>query len=79
MQARLASDGMRVEVDSRGERMNAKVRHAQLQKIPFMLIVGDREEAEGGVSVRLRSGENPGPMPLEDAVALMQAAIASKT
>ena len=78
VEARLDSEGVRAEVDSRSERMNAKVRDAQLQKIPYMLIVGDQEAASGAVSVRLRSGENPGPMPLEEAVATIQAAIASK-
>ena len=75
---RLAREGVRVEVDDRSERMNAKVRQAQIQKIPYMLIVGDREIADDAVSVRLRSGNNPGPMPLEEAVASIQRAIASK-
>ena len=57
--------GMRVEVDERGERMNAKIRDAQRQKIPYMLVVGDQEVANGQVALRLRSGENPGPMALE--------------
>lgn len=58
--------GIRVEVDVRGERMNAKVRDAQMQKIPYMLVVGDKEEAEGSVSVRLRTNENLSVMPLAD-------------
>ena len=57
--------GLRVEVDDRGERMNAKIRDAQKQKIPYMLVVGDKEMEESEVALRLRSGENPGPMPLE--------------
>ena len=76
--ARLVDGGVRVEVDGRSERMNAKVRDAQLQKVPYMLIVGDRETADGAVSVRLRSGENPGPLPLEKAIAMIQEASASK-
>ena len=56
---------MRVEVDERGERMNAKIRDAQNMKIPYMLVVGDREMAQGEVALRLRSGENPGAMPIE--------------
>jgi threonyl-tRNA synthetase len=63
--AKLRAAGLRVEVDSRGERMNAKVRDAQLQKIPYMLVVGDREAADGAVSLRLRSNENIGAVPLE--------------
>ncbi len=64
--ARLAAAGLRVQVDDRNERMNAKIRDAQLQKIPYMLVVGDREVEQGMVAVRLRSGENPGPLPLEE-------------
>jgi threonyl-tRNA synthetase len=61
----LKASGLRVEVDERGERMNAKIRDAQNMKIPYMLVVGDREMAQGEVALRLRSGENPGAMPLE--------------
>ncbi len=57
--------GLRVELDERSERMNAKIRDAQKQKIPYMLVVGDKEMDQGEVALRLRSGENPGPMPLE--------------
>ena len=60
----LRSQGFRVEVDARGERMNLKIRDAQLQQVPYMLIVGDAEMAEGSVSVRLRSEENLGSMAL---------------
>ena len=61
----LKASGLRVEVDERGERMNAKIRDAQNMKIPYMLVVGDREMAQGEVALRLRSGENPGAMPIE--------------
>jgi threonyl-tRNA synthetase len=61
----LRKRGFRVEVDSRRERMNLKIRNAQLQKVPFMLIVGDQETENGTVSVRLRSEENLGSMPME--------------
>jgi threonyl-tRNA synthetase len=46
--------------------MQAKIRNAQLQKVPFMLVVGDREAENGTVAVRLRTGENLGALPLED-------------
>ncbi len=62
---RLKEAGLRVQVDERGERMNAKIRDAQLQKIPFMLVVGDREAEAGTLAVRLRSGEDLGALPLE--------------
>lgn len=63
---KLQAAGMRVEVDMRGERMNAKIRDAQNQKTPYMLVVGDKEAEQGFVALRLRNGENPGPMSLED-------------
>ena len=56
----LTAAGFRVEVEERQERMNAKIRDAQLPKIPYMLVVGNREEEAGGVSVRLRTNENRG-------------------
>jgi threonyl-tRNA synthetase len=65
VEAKLNAAGLRVEVDERGERMNAKIRDAQHQKIPYMLVVGDQEASQGLVALRLRSGENPGAMPLE--------------
>ncbi len=66
---RLKDAGLRVQVDDGKERMNAKIRNAQLQKVPYMLIVGDREASEGTVSVRTRSGENRGSRPLEEVTA----------
>jgi len=60
--AQLKEVDVRVEVDMRRERMNAKVRDAQMQKIPYMLVIGDREMAEDTVSVRLRTNENWGEM-----------------
>jgi threonyl-tRNA synthetase len=62
---RLRSEGIRVEVDDRNDRMNAKIRDAQNQKIPYMLVVGDKEMENNQVALRLRSGENPGAMDLE--------------
>jgi len=61
----LREAGLRVEVDERGERMNAKIRDAQNQKIPYMLVVGDKEAESRQVALRLRSGENPGPMSMD--------------
>lgn len=62
---RLRAAGLRVEVDDRSERMNAKIRDAQKQKVPYMLVVGDKEAEAGQVALRLRSGENLGPMSVE--------------
>jgi len=66
---RLREAGLRAEVDLRKERMNAKVRDAQLQKIPYMLVVGDKEAEAGAVSLRLRTNENIGAVPLEEFIA----------
>ena len=57
LEAELKSEGVRVKVDGRSERVNLKIRQAQLDKIPYMLVVGDKEVAAATVSVRLRSGE----------------------
>ncbi len=60
----LRSAGLRAEADMRSERMNAKIRQAQLQKIPYMLVVGDREAEAQAVAVRTRAGEDLGSMPV---------------
>ena len=77
VEQRLAQHDLRVDVDDRSERMNAKIREAQLKKTPYMLIVGDREAQSDSVSVRLRSNENLGSMPVEQALASMQEAVAA--
>jgi threonyl-tRNA synthetase len=66
---RLAAAGLRVELDDRQEKIGYKIREAQLQKIPYMLVTGDREAAEGAVSVRSRSAGDLGTRPLEAFVA----------
>jgi threonyl-tRNA synthetase len=78
VQRALLDAGLRAEVDHRTERMNAKIRDAQLQKVPYMLVVGDREAEAGAAAVRLRSNENLGPMPLAAIVARMQGEVARK-
>ncbi|WP_027190335.1 threonine--tRNA ligase [Fundidesulfovibrio putealis] len=57
---RLRDAGIRVEADTRNEKLGYKVREAQLEKVPYMLVIGDQELEQGGVNVRLRSGENLG-------------------
>ena len=64
--AELRKQGFRVEVDSRNEKIGKKIREATLEKIPFMLVVGDRDMENGTVSVRTRKGEDLGAMTLED-------------
>jgi threonyl-tRNA synthetase len=58
--------GIRAQVDLGSDRMQAKIRNAQNLKIPYMLVVGDKEAESGAVALRLRSGENPGPLPLAE-------------
>jgi threonyl-tRNA synthetase len=77
--AALANSDIRVEVDTRSERMNAKIRDAQLQKVPYMAVVGDREIADGAVNVRLRTGENRGAVPVADFSALVREGVESRS
>ena len=77
MQARLKAAGFRVEMDPGEERMQAKIRNAQLRKIPYMLVVGDREQEAGAVAVRLRSGEDLKSKSIEEFIALATAAVSS--
>ena len=65
----LEGAGLRVELDERQEKIGFKIREAQLQKVPYMLVVGDREAAEGAVSVRSRSAGDLGARPLQAFVA----------
>ena len=64
--SQLRKAGVRVEKDLRNEKLNYKIREAQMEKIPYMLIVGDKEKADGTVTVRLRDGKNLQPMSIED-------------
>jgi len=64
----LEAAGLRVELDDRQEKIGYKIREAQLQKVPYMLVVGDREAAEGTVSVRSRTGGDLGARPVADFV-----------
>ncbi|WP_195975661.1 threonine--tRNA ligase [Hydrogeniiclostridium mannosilyticum] len=75
---RLAAAGLRAELDSRSEKIGYKIREAQLQKVPYMLVVGDREVEEGTVSVRRRKGGDAGSMALEAFVEQARKEIAGK-
>ncbi|MGN6812019.1 MAG: threonine--tRNA ligase [Thermomicrobiales bacterium] len=77
--ARLTAAKLRVEVDDSSNRMNQKIRTAQVQKVPYMLVVGDREAEAGAAAVRLRTEENLGAMPIADFLALVEPLIASKS
>jgi threonyl-tRNA synthetase len=76
---RLREAGLRAEVDARHERMNAKVRDAQLQKIPYMLVVGDKEAAADAVAVRLRTNENLGAVPIADFIQQAKQIVADRS
>ncbi|MCL0105496.1 threonine--tRNA ligase [Dehalococcoidia bacterium] len=75
---KLLESNIRCEIDERSERMNAKIRDAQLMKIPFMVIVGDREIADNKVGVRLRNGEDLGPVKVSDFVTRVNFDVAEK-
>jgi threonyl-tRNA synthetase len=66
----LKAADLRVEVDDRSDRMNAKIRDAEKRKIPYMLVVGDREMEDGKVDIRRRSGERLGAMLVDEFKAL---------
>ena len=76
--AQLDSQGFRVEVDGRNEKIGKKIREATLEKIPFMLVVGDRDMEAGTVSVRTRTGEDLGAMSLADFAAKLHEIVDSK-
>ncbi|MGD0174039.1 MAG: threonine--tRNA ligase [Anaerolineales bacterium] len=75
VEAQLKEAGIRVEIDARAERMNAKIRDAQMQKIPYMLVMGDKEAAGGAVAVRMRSGEDKGAIAVEQFIAMAKKAV----
>jgi len=74
----LKDEGIRAEVDARAERMNPKIRQAQLEKIPYMLVVGDKEVATTTASIRLRSGEQLATQPITEFKNQIKTAIARK-
>ena len=76
--AQLDSQGFRVEVDGRTAKIGKKIREATLEKIPFMLVVGDRDMEAGTVSVRTRTGEDLGAMSLADFAAKLHEIVDSK-
>jgi threonyl-tRNA synthetase len=75
---RLKEAGLRAEVDDSAERMQAKIRNAQMQRIPYMLVVGDREIKDDAVAVRLRTEEDLGAMKVADFVARVERVVDAK-
>jgi threonyl-tRNA synthetase len=78
LETELKAAGVRVQVDDRSERMNAKIRQAQKEKVPCMLILGDKEVAANSVSTRLRTGEQLAPEPFEQFKAKLIKAVDNK-
>jgi threonyl-tRNA synthetase len=76
--AQLQAAGLRAEADVRNEKISYKIREAQTEKIPYMLVVGDREVAAGKVAVRVRGGNDLGPMPVDECLAKLREAIDRK-
>ena len=74
----LSGLGYRVETDLRNEKIGYKIREAQLEKTPYMLVVGDKEAQSGAVSVRTRSGEDLGAMPLDAFIARLKEEVDNK-
>ena len=78
VQQQLKAAGIRAELDAASETLGKRIRQAQMQKVPYMMVAGDREIEEGQVSIRLRSGENLDPLLAADAVAMIADKIAAK-
>jgi threonyl-tRNA synthetase len=76
---RLREAGVRAEMDDRNEKLGYRIREAQLQKVPYMLVVGEREARDGTVSLRRRTGEDLGPHPLQRILAELVAEIGSRS
>ncbi|MBA7688508.1 Threonine--tRNA ligase 2 [subsurface metagenome] len=78
LEAELKNVGVRVKVDARSETVNLKIRQAQLDKIPYMVVVGDKEVAASTISIRLRSGKQLVSQSFDDFKASVRIAIANK-
>jgi len=74
----LFKEGIRAAVDNSADRMQAKIRNAQLMKVPYMFVLGDREQQAAQVNVRTRSGETLGPLPLADIIARIKLEVQEK-
>jgi threonyl-tRNA synthetase len=75
---RLKNDGYRVEIDSRIESLNKKIRNAEMQKIPYMIIIGEKEAAAGTVTIRKKSGEELKNIDMESFTEILQSAVKNK-
>jgi threonyl-tRNA synthetase len=78
LEQQLKDAGLRVELDSRNEKMNSKIRDLTMQKVPYILVFGDKEQASGAVSVRVRGKGDLGSMPLAEFLQKAKGVVASK-
>jgi len=79
VEMKLKAAGLRVEVDRGNDKLGAKIRQAQLQKVPYMLVVGEKEASSGMVSLRLRSGGDQGSVTVDELIARAKASIDSRS
>jgi threonyl-tRNA synthetase len=77
VESKLSAAGFRAHLDDRNEKIQAKIRDAQMQKIPYMLVVGGKEAAAGTVAVRHRAKGDLGPQPLADFISTLRGQIES--
>jgi threonyl-tRNA synthetase len=75
----LKDANIRAELDGSSHTLNYRIRHHQSQKVPYLLIVGEREAASEHVAVRLRTGQDLGPQPLSEVIARIQDRIATRS
>ncbi|HSF40247.1 MAG TPA: threonine--tRNA ligase [Thermoanaerobaculia bacterium] len=79
VRAELSAAGIRAELDGRNEKLGYKIREAQMQKVPYMLVVGAREQEDGTVSVRRRSGEDLGALPVGELLSRVRGLVAERS
>ena len=79
VEAELREYGVRVQIDDRSERMNLKIREAQMNKVPFMLVIGDKEIASSHISLRLRTGKDAGSVAIAELINRMKSIIEAKS
>jgi threonyl-tRNA synthetase len=76
---RVREEGLRASVDSRNEKLGAKIRHGEMEKVPALLIVGEKEQAAGTVSLRVRHGGEFKDQNIEELLRMMSGAVATRS
>mgnify|MGYP003334077321 FL=1 len=75
----MRSEGIRVDIDKSDDRMQKKIRNAQMEKIPYMMIAGEEDQKNGAISFRYRNGEQKNGIPIDEAINEVLSAIKSRT